>query len=228
MSACAAGQSVQSTGPVQAGRYWNGEAKGLSSCGELGKFVVAGAERRRALAVKAGEPAQHVHGVVGTALFAVIDDIDAAFDLLAHHAGDRVAHGGLEFGAARAGVLVLGEHQLDHLLAVRGRLPVWVVRMREVERFMKDSLLARDLVRKPVPTFRDHALKSPHDLGDVLDIRRRREAVADQLAPFLEIGRAAEIDGVVLQRLPLQEQSVARRLSRATAAGSRPCSPWRA
>ena len=36
--------------------------------------------------------------------------------------------------------------------------------------------------------------------------------MADQLAPFLEIGRAAEVDGVVLQRLPLQEQPVALRV----------------
>jgi hypothetical protein len=49
-------------------------------------------------------------------------------------------------------------------------------------------------------------LETTHDLGDVLDIRRRGEAMADQLAPFLEIGRAAEIDRVVLQRLPLQKQ----------------------
>ena len=31
MSACAAGQSFQSTGPEQAGRCWNGEANCLSS-----------------------------------------------------------------------------------------------------------------------------------------------------------------------------------------------------
>ena len=39
MSACAAGQSVQSTGPVQAGRYWNGEAKGLSSSASSGNSL---------------------------------------------------------------------------------------------------------------------------------------------------------------------------------------------
>src|SRR3954463_5351036 len=34
----------------------------------------------------------------------------------------------------------------------------------------------------------------------------------DELAPFLEVGRAAEVDGVVLERLPAHEQPVARRL----------------
>ncbi len=33
--------------------------------------------------------------------------------------------------------------------------------------------------------------------------------MADQLAPFLEVGGFAEIPGVVLQRLPLHEQAVA-------------------
>ena len=32
--------------------------------------------------------------------------------------------------------------------------------------------------------------------------------MADQLAPLLEIGRAAEIDGVVLHRVPADEQPV--------------------
>src|SRR5690349_18907451 len=50
------------------------------------------------------------------------------------------------------------------------------------------------------------------DLRDVLDLRRVGEAVADQLAPFREIGRAAEIDRVVLDRVPLHEQPVAHRL----------------
>src|ERR1051326_354221 len=51
----------------------------------------------------------------------------------------------------------------------------------------------------------------PH-LIDVLDFGRRREAVADQLAPFLKVRRAAEIDGVVLDRLPGDEQPIAGRL----------------
>ena len=107
MSACAAGQSFQSIGPEQAGRCWNGEANCLSNCassgnssspvpigGALGTFVT-------------GEPAHHVHGVIGAALFAVIDDIDAAFDLLAHDLRDRLAHRGLQFGAAQARVFAL-------------------------------------------------------------------------------------------------------------------------
>jgi hypothetical protein len=51
---------------------------------ELREFRIAGAERRRALAGKAGEPVEDVHGIVGAALFAVIYNVDAAFDLLLH------------------------------------------------------------------------------------------------------------------------------------------------
>src|SRR6185437_1763455 len=76
--------------------------------------------------------------------------------------------------------------------AVRGRLPVWVVRIRSVLRVI--------------------SLKPAHDLGDVLDLRRRSEAVADQLAPLLEVGGLAEVLGVVFQRFPLHEQPVARRV----------------
>src|SRR5690348_11710867 len=47
-------------------------------------------------------------------------------------------------------------------------------------------------------------------LRHVLDLRWLREAVADQLAPFGEIRRAAEIDRVVLDRVPLHEQPIAR------------------
>ena len=36
--------------------------------------------------------------------------------------------------------------------------------------------------------------------------------MADELSPFLEVGRAAEVDGVVVKRLPGDEQPVAARL----------------
>src|SRR5262249_48662201 len=39
-------------------------------------------------------------------------------------------------------------------------------------------------------------------LVDVLDLGRRSEQVADQLAPLLVVGRAAEVDRVVLHRVP--------------------------
>src|ERR1700704_2388437 len=45
----------------------------------------------------------------------------------------------------------------------------------------------------------------------MLDMRWLRETMADQLGPFGEIGRAAEIVGVVLDRGPLHEQAVAVR-----------------
>ncbi len=91
----------------------------LEDLGELGKFRLAGAERRRALAFVAGQPLEHVHGVIGAALFAVIDDVEAAFDLAAHDAGDRLAHRRLQFGAARTRLLLLGQQLFDHLGGAR-------------------------------------------------------------------------------------------------------------
>src|ERR1700734_1858592 len=46
----------------------------------------------------------------------------------------------------------------------------------------------------------------------MLDLGRAGEAVADELAPFGEIGRAAEIDGVILHRCPAHEEAIAQRL----------------
>ena len=65
-------------------------------------------------------------------------------------------------------------------------------------------------------------VKPLHHLTDVLDLRRRGEAVGDVLAPLLEVGRAAKVDGVVFHRRPFDEQPVAVRLL------DRPCSsrPW--
>lgn len=87
----------------------------LEQLRQFGKFLVAGAERRRAGAAEAGEPVHHVHGVVGAALLAVIDDVEAAIDLLAHHMRHRFAYRGGQFGAARARLCLLGRQQLDHL-----------------------------------------------------------------------------------------------------------------
>src|SRR5579864_7951216 len=52
-------------------------------------------------------------------------------------------------------------------------------------------------------------LKSAEYLIDVLHFGRRSKAVADMLAPFLEVGRTAEVFRVVLDRLPFDEQPVA-------------------
>ena len=60
-----------------------------------------------------------MHGVVGAALFAVIDDVDAALDLLRDDVGDRAMHGGLQFGFARAGFFFFGEQEFDHLGGAR-------------------------------------------------------------------------------------------------------------
>ena len=60
-----------------------------------------------------------MHGVIGAALFAVVDDIDAAFDLFLDHMRDRLAHRGGEFLFARAGIFLLGEQFIDHLGGAR-------------------------------------------------------------------------------------------------------------
>jgi len=86
---------------------------------QLGKVGVAGAHRRRALALVAIEPVEHVHGVIGAALLAVIDDVDAAFDLLLHNMRHRFAHHGREFGFALAGCFLLGQQFFDHLGSAR-------------------------------------------------------------------------------------------------------------
>src|SRR5215211_6044501 len=54
------------------------------------------------------------------------------------------------------------------------------------------------------------APEAVHGEHRVLDLGRTFEAMADELTPFLEIGRAAEIDGVVLERLPADKETVSR------------------
>src|SRR5262249_44145417 len=51
----------------------------------------------------------------------------------------------------------------------------------------------------------------------MLDVRRRREAMRDQLAPFLEVRRAAKIHRMILNGVPADEQAIARRLFDGTA-----------
>ena len=101
----------------------------LEDLGELGEFRFAGAHRRRAFALVAGQTLEHMHGVVGAALLAVIDDVDAAFDLLLHD--ELTASRTAAFSSAwRAPGFLSSASSSSTTFAVRGRLPVWVVRMR--------------------------------------------------------------------------------------------------
>ena len=59
---------------------------------------------------------------------------------------------------------------------------------------------------------RGQAVKPSQNLLHVLDLRRGGEAMGDELAPFLKIGRSAKILVVVLDRLPGDEQAIAARL----------------
>src|SRR5262245_61832800 len=80
-------------------------------------------------------------------------------------------------------------------------------------RFLRERC-ARRASRRParsrVPAWSQSFLKALHHFAHVLDGRRAFEAVLYTRAPHLEIFRAAEVDGVVLQRLPLHEQTIAR------------------
>src|SRR5215471_16440927 len=46
----------------------------------------------------------------------------------------------------------------------------------------------------------------------MLDVGRRGEAMSNQLAPFLEVRRAAKVDRVVFHALPFDEKAIARGL----------------
>ena len=91
----------------------------LENFRKLGKFRLAGTHGRRALAFVARQPLEHVHGVVGAALLAVIDDIEPTFDLFAHDAGNGLAHGYLQLGAMRAGVFLFGDQLLHDFRRAR-------------------------------------------------------------------------------------------------------------
>jgi hypothetical protein len=54
----------------------------------------------------------------------------------------------------------------------------------------------------------DDTSRSLQDLRDVLDLWRSGETMADKFSPLLKVGRAAEIDGVILQRFPGDEQPI--------------------
>ena len=135
MSASAAAKSFHATGPEQAGRCWNGEANWLSSCRKLGKFRLAGAARRRRLALEAGQAVDDMHGVVGAALLAVVDRRrcrrpSAASTTL----GDGLARRRRRARRGSAAALLLRAAAAPPPSAGRGRLPVWVVRIRVVLR----------------------------------------------------------------------------------------------
>ena len=78
---------------------------------ELRKFRLADAARHIGLALEAGQAVDDVDGVVGAALLAVVDDVDAGGLLLRDHIGDGLRHGGVQLGAAP-----LAGHQLVHHL----------------------------------------------------------------------------------------------------------------
>jgi len=86
---------------------------------ELGEVGLAGAERRGTRAIEAGEAVLDVGGIIAAALFAVIDDVEPAGDLLGNDVGDRAPNRRLEFGRFGSGIVLLLQHELHHLRGPR-------------------------------------------------------------------------------------------------------------
>src|SRR5471032_1053735 len=93
------------------------------------------------------------------------------------------------------------------------------LKLRWMVALMMDLLVEAHCARAPRFTAHSWAARIPMwmrasaaEAGDgagvVFDFRRLREETADQRAPFLEIGAAAEIDGVIFQRLPADHQVI--------------------
>ena len=86
----------------------------LEQFGKLGKLRLAMTERRGGLALKASETIDDMDGVIGAALLAVVDDVDAGGFLLGDHVGDRLGDGGIERRVIRRTFLF--RHELFHHL----------------------------------------------------------------------------------------------------------------
>ena len=175
MSASAAAKSFHATGPEQAGRCWNGEANWLSNCassGNSGSPVPRGASR---LALEAVQAVDDVDGVVGAALLAVVDDVDAGIGLLCDHIGD-----GLATAASSAAWLAgfLSASRSSTTLAGRGRLPVWVVRILAVLRRIVSLLICRTHLSRSAARPLDSAAPVGADLAHCMT--RRRAARTDE------------------------------------------------
>ena len=114
--------------------------RGQRGAGELGE--VAPPRRRwmrhATLAAEAGQAVLHVGGVAGLAFLAVADDVDAGVDLLLHGLGDGARTRAWN-AASSTGLPPARQRIISMRSAGRGRVPVWVVRMRSVLRFMVPS-----------------------------------------------------------------------------------------
>src|SRR5262249_51120756 len=62
----------------------------------------------------AGEAVLDMGGVIGAALLAVIDDVEAAGDLLGNDVGDRAPNRRLELGRFGSRIVLLVQHELHH------------------------------------------------------------------------------------------------------------------
>ena len=96
-----------------------------------------------------------------------------------------------------------------------------------IAKVMIDHFKADDAPAATAAGLMASARRGQHRLG-VLDFGRRGEILADQPAPGRKILRAAEIDGVVFQRLPLAPSAGSAAASRSICAVQSPCRPWRA
>ena len=88
----------------------------LGEVGELGEILV---DEGVARAAEAHEPVLDVGGIARLRHFAVVDDVDAGIDLLAHHLSHRCAHARGERVALDRHALLLGVHQPDQIVGPR-------------------------------------------------------------------------------------------------------------
>ncbi len=82
---------------------------------KLREFRLAGAAGRRERTLEAGQPVDDMDGIIGAALLAVVDDVDAGSLLLLDHAGDRLGDRSLERSVMGAGLLHVLQQQVHHL-----------------------------------------------------------------------------------------------------------------
>ena len=88
----------------------------LGEIGEVGEILV---HEGVAGAAEAGEPVLDVGGIARLRHLAVVDEIDAGLDLLAHHLGDRRAHARRQRRAIDRHALLLGVHHPDEVVGPR-------------------------------------------------------------------------------------------------------------
>ena len=132
---------------------------------------------RRAIDLEAAQPLVDISDEARLAHFAVVDDVDADFDLLAHDVGDGLAHARLVTPPRRSFRPCARATLMAWRSAGRGRLPTWVVRMRSA--LCRMAFGSRDyvinwIVTPPAGEFKRPARVPPRLAALRCDWRSRR------------------------------------------------------